>query len=188
MLGDLRDRLGPLGATVRRERFDRHQGMSHVLSAWQISASAAFARGCADFDRAARTFELTWNQHRCSRASGNISCKAFQNPSAPSPTAKTVAGVVRWGGRARWTRRCSTMRAPPKTRSPSSQCACFGEQTAAASGSSAYTSRTALLTKRRAVRSISHLVTKRAWWRGEMWPRRQERVSRLKQAHRAVPS
>jgi hypothetical protein len=24
--------------------------------------------------------------------------------------------------------------------------------------------------------------------RGEMWPRRQERVSRLTQAHRAVPS
>ena len=50
----------------------------------------------------------------------------------------------------------------PGTRSPSSQCACFGEQTATGSGSSAYTSRTALLTKRRAVRSINHLVTKRA--------------------------
>ena len=50
----------------------------------------------------------------------------------------------------------------PGTRSPSSQRACFGEQTATGSGSSAYTSRTALLTKRRAVRSINHLVTKRA--------------------------
>ena len=50
----------------------------------------------------------------------------------------------------------------PGTRSPSSQCARFGEQTATGSGSSAYTSRTALLTKRRAVRSSNHLVTKRA--------------------------
>jgi hypothetical protein len=39
---------------------------------------------------------------------------------------------------------------------------CFGEQTATASASSAYTSRTALLTKRSAVRSTDHLVTKRA--------------------------
>jgi hypothetical protein len=50
----------------------------------------------------------------------------------------------------------------PGTRSPSSQSACFGEQTATGSGSSVYTSRTALLTKRRAVRSTNHLVTKRA--------------------------
>ena len=35
-------------------------------------------------------------------------------------------------------------------------------------------SRTALLMKRSAVRSSNHLVSKRAWWRGEMWPRRQE--------------
>jgi hypothetical protein len=35
-------------------------------------------------------------------------------------------GVVSGGGGdARWTRRCSTMRSPPRTRSPSSQCACF---------------------------------------------------------------
>jgi hypothetical protein len=50
----------------------------------------------------------------------------------------------------------------PRTRSPSAQCACFGEQTATGPGSSAYTSRTALLTKRRAVRSTNHLITKRA--------------------------
>jgi hypothetical protein len=42
-----------------------------------------------------------------------------------------------------------------------SQSACFGEQTATGPGSSAYTSRTALLTKRRAVRRTNHLVTKR---------------------------
>ena len=66
------------------------------------------------------------------------------------------------GGGARWTRRCSTMRSPPRTRSPSSQSACFGKQTATGPGSSAYTSRTALLTKRRAVRSTHHLITKRA--------------------------
>jgi hypothetical protein len=39
---------------------------------------------------------------------------------------------------------------------------CFGEQTATGLGSSAYTRRTALLTKRSAVRSTNHLVTKRA--------------------------
>src|SRR5271163_2548069 len=48
----------------------------------------------------------------------------------------------------------------PRTRSPSSQSACFGEQTTIGSGRSAYTSRTALLTKRNAVRSTNHLVTK----------------------------
>jgi hypothetical protein len=36
----------------------------------------------------------------------------------------------------------------------------------------AYTSRTALLTKRSAVRSTNHLVTKRPGWCGEVWPRR----------------
>ena len=38
-------------------------------------------------------------------------------------------------------------------------------------------SRTAFLTKRSAVRSTNHLVTKVCMMRGEMWPRRQERVS-----------
>ena len=76
----------------------------------------------------------------------------------------------------------------PGTRSPSSQCACFGEQTATGSGSSAYTSRTALLTKRRAVRSSEPPGYQACMMRGEMWPRRQETFSRLTQAHRAVPS
>jgi hypothetical protein len=40
-------------------------------------------------------------------------------------------------------------------------CARFGKQTATGRGSSAYTSRTALPTKRSAVRSTNHLVTKR---------------------------
>ena len=53
-----------------------------------------------------------------------------------------------------------------------------GEQTATGSGSSAYTSRTALPTKRSAVRSTNLSVTKRACWRSEMWPRRQDTVSR----------
>jgi hypothetical protein len=46
----------------------------------------------------------------------------------------------------------------PGTRSPSSQCASSGEPTATGPRSSAYTSRTALLTKRRAVRSTNRLV------------------------------
>jgi hypothetical protein len=43
----------------------------------------------------------------------------------------------------------------PRTRSPSSQRACFGKRTATGPGSSAYTSRTALLTKRSAVRNTN---------------------------------
>ena len=89
----------------------------------------------------------------------------------------SVGAVSGGGACARWTRRCSTMRAPPKdtiTQLAGSaaaatiqstkrvRCARFGKQTATGSESSAYTSRTALLTKRRAVRSIKHLVTKRA--------------------------
>jgi hypothetical protein len=62
---------------------------------------------------------------------------------------RTVSGAAVRAG----LRRCSTMRSPPRTRSPSSQSACFGKQTATGPGSSAYTSRTALRTKRRAVRS-----------------------------------
>jgi hypothetical protein len=65
---------------------------------------------------------------------------------------------------------------------------CFGEPTATAPGVWHTTSRTALLTKRSAVRSTNHLVTKRALGRSEMWPRRQERTPHLTQAHRAVPS
>ena len=50
--------------------------------------------------------------------------------------------------------------------------------TATASGSSVYTSRTALLTKRRAVRSTDHRGYQACMMRGEMWPRRQEGISR----------
>ncbi len=43
-----------------------------------------------------------WNQHRCSRVSGNTSRTAFQNPSAPSPTASTGAVIPRrWHDRSR---------------------------------------------------------------------------------------
>ncbi|SRR5271165_3954250 len=79
------------------------------------------------------------------------------------PLDRAAGGAVSGGAAARagldGAQRCGRH---PRTRSPSSQCACFGEQTAAGPGSSAYTSRTALLTKRSAVRSTNHLVTKRA--------------------------
>jgi hypothetical protein len=39
-------------------------------------------------------------------------------------------------------------------------------------------SRTALLTKGSAVQSTNLSVTKRAGWRSEMWPRRQDTASR----------
>ena len=65
-------------------------------------------------------------------------------------------GFIRTGGSSAF---CSVVYFETSARS---QSACFGEQTATGSGSSAYTSRTALLTKRRAVRSTNHSVTKRA--------------------------
>ena len=75
----------------------------------------------------------------------------------------------------------------PRTRSPS-RSVLASRATATAPGSSVYTSRTALLTKRSAVRSTDHRGYQACMMRGEMWPRRQEGISRLTQAHRAVPS
>ena len=86
--------------------------------------------------------------------------------------------VGRWGGGARWTRWCSMMRSPPRDTITSSQCACFGEQTATGPGSSAYTSRTALLTKRRAVRSRTTWLPSVHDGAVKMWPRRQETFPR----------
>ena len=58
-------------------------------SAFQISASAAFAPGWADRGRALSTLAILWNQHRCSRVSGKLPAQRAQNPSAPSLTAST---------------------------------------------------------------------------------------------------
>ena len=66
-----------------------------MSSAFQISASAFFAPGCADFGSAASTLAILWNQQRCSRVAGNTSRSAPQNPSAPSPTASTGARIPR---------------------------------------------------------------------------------------------
>jgi hypothetical protein len=63
----------------------------------------------------------------------------------------------------------------------------FGEQTATGSTVAIHESDGAPDEKERRPKH-QHLVTNRACWRSEMWPRRQERVSRLTQAHRAVPS
>ena len=97
------------------------------------------------------------------RSGVSVRCRGFALAGPDRPWRGWLGGAVSGGGGgARGTRRYSTMRSPPRTRSPSSQSACFGEQTATRPGSSAYTSRTALLTNRRAVRSTNHLVTKRA--------------------------
>ena len=66
-----------------------------MSSAPQISARAFFAPGWADLGSAARTFAVLWNQQRPSLVSGNTSRSAFQNPSAPSPTASTGARIPR---------------------------------------------------------------------------------------------
>ena len=80
--------------------------------------------------------------------------------SGPLDRAEGGAASGRGDG-TRWVDSAQRCGRHPGTRSPSSQSA-FGEQIATGPESSAYTSRTALLTKRRAVRSTNHLVTKRA--------------------------
>src|SRR5688572_28844065 len=90
-LGDGLADLAPwasLNAAAARRAWSRS-------SAFQISVRAFFAPGCADFGRAASTLPILWNQQRCSRASGNTSRSADQNPSAPSPTARTGARMPR---------------------------------------------------------------------------------------------
>jgi hypothetical protein len=72
-------------------------------------------------------------------------------------------GVVSGGGGgARWTRGCSTMRSPPKDAITQLAVRLLQQsKTATGPGKSAYTGRTAPLTKRSAVRSTNLLVTKR---------------------------
>ena len=48
-----------------------------------------------DPGREGRLMAILWNQHRCSRVSGNTSRSAPQNPSAPSPIASTGARMPR---------------------------------------------------------------------------------------------
>jgi hypothetical protein len=94
VVGDLRDGLtelravGALNAVIASRAWRRS-------SAFQISARAFFAPGCADFGSAPSTLAILWNQQRCSRAVGNTSRSALQNPSAPSPTASTGADIPR---------------------------------------------------------------------------------------------
>src|SRR5664279_2436479 len=94
VLGDLRGRLGPLGAVVGVERLRGLERVVLVLGVVDL-ASAAFAPGCADLGSAASTLPWTWNQHLCSLVSGKTSRSAFQKPSAPSPTANIGARIPR---------------------------------------------------------------------------------------------
>jgi hypothetical protein len=64
-------------------------------------------RGGRTWGSADTTFAILWNQHRCSRVVGNTSRSADQNPSAPSPTARTGA---------RRPRRLQSRTSPPTTR------------------------------------------------------------------------
>ena len=66
-----------------------------LSSAFQISARAFFAPGCADLGSAARTLAILWNQQRCSLVPGKTSRSAPQNPSVPSPAASTGARIPR---------------------------------------------------------------------------------------------
>jgi hypothetical protein len=93
-VSDLRDGLGELRAVELPEVLDSLTGLA-LSSAFQISARAFFAPGCAGFGIAPRTFAILWNQQRCSLACGNTSRSAPQNPSAPSPAARTGARMPR---------------------------------------------------------------------------------------------
>jgi hypothetical protein len=109
---------------------------------------------CSDPRSGSRLGPRSARGHRMTRSPRVVECSMSRSvPAIGSTTAVPSpkhAGPAREGAARR------------NIRGTSSQCACFGEQTATGSGSSAYTSRTALLTKRSAVQSTDHLVTKRA--------------------------
>src|SRR4051794_33636274 len=95
VVADLGDRLRKLRTIGRLELFDRVAGVGLVLGVPDLGERAFFAPGCADFGSAPRTFDILWNQQRCSRVSGNTSRNAPQNPSAPSSAASTGARMPR---------------------------------------------------------------------------------------------
>ena len=94
IVGDLRDGLGELRAEGAAKAFTAVRAW-FLSSAFQISARAFFAPGCADFGSAPSTFAILWNQQRWVLACGNTSRTADQNPSAPSPIASTGARMPR---------------------------------------------------------------------------------------------
>src|SRR5262245_46726949 len=80
-----RDGLRVLGAVLGSEpRVIASRACARV-SAYMISWSAAFTRGCSRFGSVSRMFPSLWNQSRCSRVFGHTSRTASQNPRAPSP-------------------------------------------------------------------------------------------------------
>ena len=94
VVGDLRDRLRPLGAVLGGERCCGPLGVLAVFGLPDLGEGGLGA-GWADLGRALRTLAILWNQQRCSRVSGNTSRTAFQKPSAPSPAASTGEVIPR---------------------------------------------------------------------------------------------
>jgi hypothetical protein len=94
VVGDLRDGLDDLAPKASLNAATARRAWSRS-SAFQISARAFFAPGWADFGSADNTLPILWNQQRCSRVVGNTSRNAVQNPSAPSPAARTGARIPR---------------------------------------------------------------------------------------------
>jgi hypothetical protein len=107
--------------------------------------------------------------------------------SGPLDRAEGGAASGRGDG-TRWTRQCSTMRSPPRARSPSSQSACLGEQIATGPGEFGIHESDGAPDEKERRPKQQPPGYQACMMRGEMWPRRQEAFPCLTQAHRAVPS
>jgi hypothetical protein len=83
---------------------------------------------------------------------------AYSSSNVDGGAGGAVSGPGRGG---RWTRRCSTMRSPPKDTITRPQCDCFGKQTASGRGEFGIRKSDDAPDERSVVRSIDHLVTKR---------------------------
>jgi hypothetical protein len=91
---DLGHRLRVLGAVVNLEGLDRDLGLVDILGVIDLPHRRERAGMCR-FRQCGKDVGLLVHQHRCSRVAGNTSRTAFQNRSAPSPTASTGAVMPR---------------------------------------------------------------------------------------------
>jgi hypothetical protein len=86
VLGDLRDDLGPLGAIVGIERFDRPYCVVLILGVVDLR-ERGFRTWVRRLRQGSKNIRADVERAPLSRVSGNTSRKAFHSPSARSPTA-----------------------------------------------------------------------------------------------------
>ena len=95
VVGDLRGGLGPLGAELGGERLRRGAGVGLVLGVVDLGQRLLRAPGGPTWAARPRRCRSCATSTAARRVSGNTSRTAFQNPSAPSPTASTGAVMPR---------------------------------------------------------------------------------------------